>query len=64
MNQPSILTLDYSQQQPTQVKVDRVRFSVVMDELTNTVHESTKKKIEEENGGVEITKNSMAEQTR
>ena len=37
------------------VKVHRVRISAVVNELTNTVHESTKKKIEEENGGLEIT---------
>lgn len=37
------------------VKVHRVRISAVVDEMTNTVIESTKKKIEEENGGLEIT---------
>lgn len=37
------------------MKVHRVRISAVVDEMSNTVHESTKKKIEEENGGLEIT---------
>lgn len=37
------------------VKVHRVRISAVVDEMTNTVTESTKKKIEEEKRGLEIT---------
>ena len=37
------------------VKVHRVRISAVVDEMTNTISEVIKKKIEEENGGVEIT---------
>lgn len=37
------------------VKVHRVRISAVVDETTNTTSEVTKKKTEEENGGVEIT---------
>ncbi len=37
------------------VKVHRVRISAVVDEMTNTVTESKKKKIEEENRGLEIT---------
>lgn len=36
-------------------EVHRVRISAVVDELTNTVHESTKKRIEAENAGLEVT---------
>ena len=35
------------------VKVHRVWISAIVDEMTNTISELTKKKIEEENGGVE-----------
>lgn len=37
------------------VKVHRVCISPVVDEVTNTVHESTKKRIEAENKGLEIS---------
>lgn len=37
------------------IKVYWVQISVVVDKLTNTVHKSTKKKIEKENGRLEIT---------